>query len=334
MHTVLVTLAEKLYNEVLMDEDARRMEAVAKVVRRPDLTRADEDKLIAALKETSAEILMTSWGAPAVTAKVMDACPKFKFVVHTAGELKWFVERKALEKGLLVTNWGDSTSASTAEGALAMTLALLRNYHRMTAWMREDRLYWETPAQDEGLFQQRVGLHGLGAIGQEYVKLIKPFDCRVSAYSPHVPDEVFKRLGVKRAATLEELYGSNRIISCHAARTPSNHHIVNATILALIEDGGYFINTGRGPVVDTEALIAELKSGRINAALDVYEEEPLPAESVLRDLPNCMMVPHRAGPTPDRRKLMGRHGVDNVIKYVKGEPVDGVVDVKKYDLMT
>ena len=102
----------------------------------------------------------------------------------------------------------------------------------------------------------------------------------------------------------------------------------------MIEDGGYFINTGRGPVIDTQALVAELKKGRITAALDVYEEEPLAADSELRDLPNCLCIPHRAGPTPDQRKVMGMHAADNVIRFVKGEKVDSVIDLKKFDLMT
>ena len=334
MHSVLVTLGEAHYDNVLTKDDLARLESKVKVTRRTDLLRADEDKLITALKFADADILMTSWGAPAVTMKVLKAWPKLEYLVHTAGELKWFVQRETIENGLIVTNWGDCTSASTAEGALAMTLALLRNYHNMTEWMRKDRLYWDVPAQDEGLFEQRVGLHGLGAIAQEYVKFIKPFNCKVSAYSPHCPDGVFQSLGVKRAKSLDELYGSNRIISCHAANTPANRHMVNARVLRLIEDGGYFINTSRGAVVDTEALIAELKTGRISAALDVYEEEPLPAASPLRDIPNCMVVPHRAGPTPDRRKDMGKYAVDNILRWTRGEPLLGIVDLKKYDLMT
>jgi len=334
MPSILITLETKHYDYVLMEEDVKRLEAVAKVTRRYDLSRAPEDVLIKALKDADADILVTCWGAPKITMNVLKACPKFKYLVHTAGELKWFIERPVIESGFLVTNWGDSTSASTAEGALAMTFAILRNYHKMVDWTRKDRLYWDTPGQDEGLFEQRVGIHGLGAIGQEYVKLIKPFNCHVSAFSPHVPDSIFQALGVKRAKTIEELYSTNRIISCHAARTPANYHIVNARILALIEDGGYFVNTGRGDVVDTEALIAELRTGRITAALDVFEEEPLAADSPLRDMPNCFVVPHRAGPTPDRRKDMGRHAVDNILRYIKGDKVTSAVDLKKYDLMT
>jgi len=335
MHSVLSVLGEEHYDDVLMEEDLARLEKVAKVTRRPDLRKGGEDELIEALQAADADILLTCWQAPKVTVKVHQAHPKLAYICHTAGELKHYVEREVLEDGMIVTNWGNATSHSTAEGALAMTLALLRNYHNMPYWMRRDGLYWETPGpDDEGLFQQRVGLHGLGAIAQEYVKLIAPFNCRVSAFSPHCPDAVFEELGVKRAESLEDLYGSNRIISCHAARRPDTYHIVDARLLALIEDGGCFINTGRGAVVDEDALVAELKTGRIRAALDVYEEEPLPADHPLRFLDNCMVVPHRAGPTPDRRRDMGKHAVDNIIRYINGEELDGVVTLKKYDLMT
>lgn len=335
MHSVLSVLSEDHYNDVLMEGDLKPLEEIAKVTRRPDLWKGSEDGLIDALRDTDADILLTSWQAPMVTVKVHKAHPKLAFICHTAGELKHYVEREVLADGMVVTNWGIATSHSTAEGAMAMTLACLRNYHNMPYWMRRDGLYWETPPpEDEGLFGQRVGLHGLGAIAQEYVKLIAPFSCRVSAFSPHCPDSVFEELGVARADSLEGLYGSNRIISCHAASRPDTCRLVNAKLLGLIEDGGLFINTGRGAVVDEDALVAELKKGRIRAALDVYEEEPLPAEHTLRFLDNCMVVPHRAGPTPDRRRDMGKHAVDNIIRYINGDELDGVVTLKKYDLMT
>ncbi len=335
MHSVLSVLAEAHYNNVVMEEDLSRLAQVAKVTRRGDLWKGSEDALIEALKAADADIMLTSWQAPKVTVQVHKAWPKLKYISHTAGEVKHYIDREVLADGMLVTNWGTATAHSTAEGALAMTLALLRNYHNMPYWMRRDGLYWETPGPaDEGLFEQRVGLHGLGAIAQEFARLISPFKCRVSAFSPHCPDSIFEELSITRADSLEALYGSNRIISCHAANRPDTHHIVDARLLALVEDGGCFINTGRGAVVDEAALIAELKTGRIRAALDVFEEEPLPADHPLRFLDNCMVVPHRAGPTPDRRYTMGRHAVDNIIRYINGRELDGVVSLRKFDLMT
>jgi len=337
MHSVLSTLAEDHYDNILMTEDLERLKTVASVTCRTDLLHADEDALIDALREADADVMLTAWQAPKVTTRVLQEWPKLKYFCHTGGELKHYLDREVLESGLLVTNWGRCTSHSTAEGALAMTLAVLRRYQNMPFWMRVEGLYWDVPdPATEGLFYQRVGLHGLGAIAQEFVRLIKPFDCRISAYSPHCPDEVFEKLGVKRADSLEELYSSNRIISCHASLRPDTHHLVGEKLLGLIEDGGYFVNTSRGAVVDTDALVAELETGRIYAALDVFEEEPLPAEHPLRDLENALLVPHMAGPTADRRRDMGKHAVDNIIAWARGkeDELDGIVTLDKFDLMT
>jgi len=333
MHHVLITFSPRWFNTVLMDEDIERMSKAVKVTK-AELWGKGEDELIAALNKAGADIHMTCWGSPITTPKVMKGAPQYKYMVHAAGGVRSQVSREAIEAGMLVTNWGNVTAASTAEGAFAMTFALLRNYEFMVDWTRRDRLYWETPRRDECLFDKTVGLHGLGAIAQEYAKFLQPFGCKVSAYSPHVPDSIFNELGIRRAKSLEELYSSNRIISCHAANVPANYRIVNAKLLAMIEAGGFFINTSRGQVVDHDALVAEVKSGRLFAALDVFDEEPLSPDSPLRDIPGLFIIPHRAGPTPDRKRDMGAHAVDNVLAYIAGKPVDGVVDVKKYDLMT
>jgi phosphoglycerate dehydrogenase-like enzyme len=101
-----------------------------------------------------------------------------------------------------------------------------------------------------------------------------------------------------------------------------------------MKDGAVLVNTARGAVIDTDALVAELKKGRIHAALDVFEKEPLPADHPLRGLENCMLLPHCGGPTPDRRVDMGRQGLRNLKRYLAGEAVEFVVTPAKYDLIT
>ena len=166
------------------------------------------------------------------------------------------------------------------------------------------------------------------------MSLIKPFGCRISAYSPHCPDSIFEQFGVARAETLEQLYSKNRVISLHASKTDENFHIVNAGLLSRMQDGAVVVNTARGAVIDTDALVEELKTGRIQASLDVYEEEPLPADHPLRGLENCQLIPHMGGPTPDRRKDMGRLAVTQVARYLRGEELENVVTAEKYDLIT
>jgi phosphoglycerate dehydrogenase-like enzyme len=110
--------------------------------------------------------------------------------------------------------------------------------------------------------------------------------------------------------------------------------MINAEVLACLADGGVLVNTARGAVISTEDLIAELKKKRLWAALDVFEEEPLAKDSPLRGLENCQLIPHMAGPTPDRRVDMGKLAVENIGRYLRGEEPINRVTPDKYDLIT
>ena len=259
--------------------------------------------------------------------------PQLKYMCHTAGTVKPFVEREAIEHGLLVTNWGNAIARSVAEAALMMILCCLRRVAKLTFSMHS-RKEWPQDIIPEGLFHQRVGLHGFGLIARELRRFLAPFECEVSAYSPHVPDWIFKEHNVKRANSLKELFEKNRIISVHAANTPENYHIIDRDNLRRLEDGGIIVNTARGAVIDENALYDELKTGRVWAALDVYEREPLPADSPLRGLENCLLLPHIGGPTPDRRVDMGKMALRNIQHYVSGEPLENIITAKRFDLIT
>lgn len=174
----------------------------------------------------------------------------------------------------------------------------------------------------------------IGVIAQELVKLLVPFKCDIATYSPHAPDNVLEEYGVRRTSDLATLYAENHIISVHASNTPENRHIVNAEVLAGMHDGAVLVNTARGAIIDTDALIAELQKERIFASLDVYEEEPIPVDSPLRGLRNVHLTCHTAGPTPDRMVDFGDAAVDNIRRYIEGEELTNVVTPEKYDLIT
>jgi phosphoglycerate dehydrogenase-like enzyme len=243
------------------------------------------------------------------------------------------ITKKVIEAGLLVSNWGSLPARTVAEASLMMTLAALR---KVSGFMRKmDAGGWAADTfTGWSLFERTVGLHGLGVIAQEFVRLLQPFGVTISAYSPNCPDEVFEKLGVRRETSLAKLYAENDVVSVHASNTPENFHIVNKEILSSMKDGAVLVNTARGAVIDEAAMAEVLSEGRIWAALDVYETEPLPADSPLRGMTNVLLMPHQGGPTRDRRADMGRHALDNLTRYVNGEPVTDVVSARKYDLIT
>jgi phosphoglycerate dehydrogenase-like enzyme len=343
MSRILLAIHPQWYGPILEErsvEELKVLPGVEEIIRDEKIpygertSEADSAVLAARLAETGADILVTCWYTPKLTLEGYHSSPRLKYLCHLAGTVKGIVAREAIEEGLLVTNWGNVISRTIAEAALMMILATLRRVatyqvemHRRGSW----RLKHVRP---RSLYERRVGLHGLGAIAQELVRLLKPFGCRIEAYSPHAPDSVFNDLGVIRQESLRELYATNDIVSIHASDTPENRHIVNAELLAAMPDGAVLVNTARGAIIDTAALVRELRSGRIHAALDVYEKEPLPPDDPLREIEDLILFPHEAGPTDDRKVDMGRLAVRNIRRYLAGERPEHVVTADRYELMT
>ena len=329
-----VILQEKYFPGILDDKTKAKLKSLGNVIYRPDLNKhTSEPEYSTALKKSNAEIVMTCWGAPLLTDKIYKENPQLKYLCHIAGEVRPYVEPEVIKAGLIVSNWGNVIAKSVAEGTLMMILSALR---RTTYCQMEmhDRKGWTGNMKPEGLLYQRVGLFGFGAIAQKLVTFLKPFDCKIFAYDPYITDGIFKKLNVTRLSSAEDLFRICRIISIHAARTSETYHIIDKNLLSKLEPGAIIINTARGNLIDTNALIAELKTGRIHAALDVFEEEPLSKNSELRGLENCMLMSHLAGPTPDRWVDMGNLAVENIENFVNGRDVLFRITPDKYSYMT
>jgi phosphoglycerate dehydrogenase-like enzyme len=298
-------------------------------------TFTNSEGLADAMSKCHPEVMLTFWSSPKVTMEIRRRFPEFKYLCNLGGGMRHVVDRDVIADGLIATNWGNGISYSIAEASLMMALSALRRTTRIQFDIHQRGLW---PAAEDvrpkGLFYRKVGLHGLGLIAQEFAKLLKPFHCEVSAYSPHCPDSIFEELGIRRVNNLKDLYAQNDVVSVHASKTQENFHIVNKDILAAMQDDAILVNTARGAVIDTDALVAELKTGRIHASLDVFEQEPLPVDHPLRGLENCQLISHHGGPTPDQRRFLGDIAVENVERYARGEPVKNRVTAEQYDLMT
>jgi phosphoglycerate dehydrogenase-like enzyme len=283
-------------------------------------------------REAPGDVLVSAWQTPSLNSSVSAVdLQSLRYVCYLPGSVRKLVPRGLLEQGVVVTNWGNSISPTVAECTLMLILMALRRASHWAVVMHREGA-WKTPdTYTQSLFGRRVGIHGFGGISQCLVPMLKPFTTQIQAYSPHVPAEVFARFGVQRQNSLEQLFVESDVVVELAAATPENYHLVNESHLRLIPDGGVFVNVGRGCVVDEAALARVAREGRLQIALDVFEEEPLPVDSPLRGLSNVTLLPHLGGPTRDRRRDAGALALKNIRAYLRGEPLDAVVTLEVYD---
>jgi D-3-phosphoglycerate dehydrogenase len=205
----------------------------------------------------------------------------------------------ATEQGILVANVPDTFIEEVANQTLAFILALNRKVVPMDHYMRSgswpvDRRGRAAAKPIRRLSGITLGLVGFGNIGRLVAERVRPFRSTMLAYDPFVAPEAGEPFGV-RLVSLEELLRSSHIVSLHVFLSTDTRGLMSAERLALMKSDGYLVNTSRGPVVDEAALIAALQSGRIaGAALDVFEHEPLAADSPLLGMENVILSPHLA----------------------------------------
>jgi glyoxylate reductase len=219
------------------------------------------------------------------------------------------------ERGIVVTNTPGVLDAAVAELTLALMLACRRLVVPSDRFVRDGSWdsIWSRPRRlGHDLAGSTLGLVGLGRIGQEVAKRAEAFGVRVVHHrrSDGLP--------------LDDLLGSSEVVSLHVPLTPETHGLISRDRLALLQDGATLINTARGAIVDEDALVDELVSGRISAGLDVFADEPHVPERLL-DLPNVVLTPHIASATVETRAAMTRVLVDNVLAFLRGETLPNEV---------
>ncbi len=311
------------------------LESLLPGYRRVRLPLSDPDGWLELWREAPATILVSAWQTPPLNGPITPGhLASLRYVCYLAGSVRRLVPRNLLAGGLVVTNWGNSIAPTVAECALMLIMMAMRRASYWAIAMHREGAWKNSSTVTQSLIGRRVGLHGFGGISQALVPMLRPFTDRIQAYSPRVPDALLARLGVARANSLAELFSTSEVVVELAACTPENHHSVQESHLRMIPAGGVFVNVGRGAVVDEAAIARVAREGKIQIALDVFEQEPLPADSPLRGLPNVTLLPHLGGPTRDRRRDSGVLALKNLRAFLRGEPQEAVVTLDIYDRST
>ena len=258
----------------------------------------------------NADVLMTTWHSPFITADMLGS--RVKLIAHCGGEVKSRVSEDVFET-VTITNAADPMARGVAEMALALMLTLIRRIPDYAAEMRNGVTRTnEYVSEGEALFGRRVGIVGFGRIGRAFARLLTPLGVEILVSDPYATHD---------SVQLDELVSSCSVVVLCAALTPETRGMFDKRRLALLGDGSYLINVARGGLIDIDALLDELRTGRITAALDVTDPlEPLPSDHELRKLPNVILTPHIAAGGIEMRREIGSTAVEEVIRFAKGEP--------------
>jgi phosphoglycerate dehydrogenase-like enzyme len=206
----------------------------------------------------------------------------------------------------------------TAELAWGLILGLARSIPAEAQNMREG--LWQTTV-GIGLRGKVLGLLGLGRLGMEVAAIGKAFQMRVISWSPNLTAERAGAAGV-RLAGKEELFREADVLSVHLVLGERSRGLVGAHELSLMKPSAYLVNTSRGPIIEEAALLAALEARKIaGAALDVYGEEPLPAQHRLRQLPNVLLTPHLGYVTTENYRLAYGQAVEDIAAFLRGTPI-------------
>lgn len=265
-----------------------------------------------------------------ITREVMDALPRLRYVGVLATGYNVVDIKAAHEHEITVTNIPAYSTMSVAQMVFAHLLNITNSVAQYTGevktgrWSKcEDFCFYNVPLTE--LDGRTMGIVGLGNIGMAVAKMAQAFGMQVLAISSK-PAETLETLGICKANSYEELFAKADVLSLHCPLTDDTQHMVNAERLALMKPTSILINTGRGPLVDEQALADALNQGRIRAAgVDVLAEEPPHKDNPLIGTKNCSITPHIAWATAEARERLLTIAIENVKAFAKGKPQNTIL---------
>ena len=296
-----------------------RLDPYADVALYTDHCTSDEEKL---KRAGDAEIIINSRGMVTWRSEILRQLPKLRLIATCSIGTDMIDLEAAKELGITVSNQPGRTAPVVAEQAFGLMFAIAKRAAFFTEAMRAGR--W--PRMDHIYLRGKtLGIVGAGNIGAEMARLGNAIGMNVIAWTYHPSPEREEALGVKFVG-LNELLGASDVVSIHAKLTDDSRGLIGKPQFDLMKPNALLVNVARGPIVDTNALVDALNSGHLGgAAIDVYDQEPIPAEHPLLGCEQVVLTPHCADMTPEGVDLLNEGAVDNVIAFLQGKPQNVVI---------
>lgn len=294
----------------------------------------DADALAAEIVDADAVILR---GPARLTERIIAAAPRLRAIGTTGSGADYIDARAASRRRIPVVNTPGVTPRSIAEYSMSMIVATHRNFHHLHDDLVDGKVDWITRVSDyagEGLEGTRLGIIGYGFIGKALAQMASAaYRVEVIAYDPYV-DRGGDMGPARLVDRLDDLLEQSMTVCVHCPLTDETRGLVGARELDLLGPRGTIINAARGGIVDQEALIDALRSGRVKAAaLDVFDPEPPTAEQLARlgATPNLFLTPHVAGATRQALRAVSTAVATGVLSALRGERPERVLNSEIYE---
>ena len=328
---ILIAIREPLYRDLFGAENERRLRQLGTLT----FASRDENLLSAQLAEMidGVDIVITGWGTPIFSDEVIAAANRLKLIAHSAGTIKRMLPPSVFDHGTRVTHAASALAPPVGETTLLLIMLSLRRFHQIDRAFKDGG--WTAARSFElgrELAGQRIGIVGASLTGREAMRRLRAMEAELWVYDPYLSADEATALGATKVE-LERLLRQCPIVSLHAPSTEETYRMIGAEQFAMLRNGAIFINTARPHPIDEAALLSELQSGRIFAALDVFDQEPLPDDSAFRQLENVILTPHLSADTRQARSRQGRFCTDEIERFLRDGTLRYEVTRAKLDIM-
>lgn len=318
--TTRILVSDKISDEGL----AILQQSGFEVVYKPDISHEDLAKEIA---DYDALVIRSRTN---VTADVLQNAKRLKIIGRAGVGLDNVDVNTATKMGIIVMNTPGGNTISTAEHTMAMLTSLARMIPQADRSMKEGK--WDKKKfVGVELFRKTLGVIGLGRIGSEVAKRALAYGMRVLAYDPFISAEVAKKLGV-HPSTVEEICKEADFITVHVPLNDQTRNLIDKAQIEMMKPTVRLINCARGGIINEQALLEALQSGRVaGAALDVFTEEPLPADHPFRKLDNVVLTPHLGASTSEAQEGVAKEVAEQIVDALSGRVIRNAVNAPSVD---
>ena len=271
---------------------------------------------------TDVEVILSGWYAPVMDETFLAAAPKLRAVFYGAGSTRYFTTNAFWERDIALTSAAAANAIPVAEYTQSVMVLSLKHFWRFAAHAKSGGA-WDPLRPIPGCYRRTVGLISLGMVARKTLELLRPFDLHRLVCCPFLTEEEAGRLNVERCK-LSEVFRRADVVSLHTPDLPQTHGMITGEHFASMKPGATFINTARGAIVREPEMIDALRARPdLTAVLDVTQTEPPAPDSPLLTLPNVVLTPHIAGSMGSEINRLGRYMVEELQRFLAGEPLEG-----------